>query len=66
MTNNFLYDGTDDKTRREEFLKEKMKEFLAKGGKIEILPACMNSEEYNNMKMRPKNKQFRKPAKSKK
>ena len=47
-------------------LDAKMKEFLAKGGKIEILPACMNSEEYNNMKMRPKNKQFRKPAKSKK
>lgn len=64
--NKHLYDGTDDKTKREEFLKEKMKEFLAKGGKIEILPACMNSEEYNNMKMRPKNKQFRKPAKSKK
>jgi hypothetical protein len=60
--NKHLYDGTDDKTRREEFLAKKMKEFLAKGGKIEILPACMNSEEYNNMKMKPLK---RKKAKSK-
>lgn len=55
-----VYDGTDERTRRKEFLEKKMKEFLDKGGKIEILPACMNSEEYNNMK-KPKKK-----AKSKK
>ena len=64
MNKHKLYDGTDDKTAREQFLKEKMKEFLAKGGKIEILPPCMNSEEYMSMKMRPKNKQYRKQAKA--
>ena len=55
MTNNFLYDGTDDKTRREEFLAKKMKEFLKNGGKIEVLPPCMTSEEYKTLK-KPKRK----------
>ena len=43
--NKHLYDGTDDKTRREEFLKEKMKEFLAKGGKIEKVDPMKPTKE---------------------
>ena len=40
----------DDKTKQVKELDRLMKEFLDKVGKIEKLPACMTSEEYQNMK----------------
>jgi hypothetical protein len=46
----------DEKTKQVTELEEAMKKFLAKGGKIEKLPACMTTEEYQAMKKRKKAK----------
>jgi len=40
----------DEKTKQVEDLNKAMKKFLDNGGKIEVLPPCMTSEEYYSMK----------------
>ena len=50
--------------RRQEELDEMIKEFLAKGGKIERIPTGMTGEQYREMKAETAKK--KKKAKSKK
>ena len=51
---------TQEQIDKQEYLNKKMKEFLAKGGKIEIIPEGMTGEEY--YKKKPKGKRGRKKA----
>ena len=46
--------------RRQEELDEMIKEFLAKGGKIQRIPTGMTGEEYKEMKAGKKKKKGRK------
>ena len=46
--------------RRQEELDEMIKEFLAKGGKIQRIPTGMTGEEYKEMKAGAKKKKGRK------
>jgi len=46
--------------RRQEELDEMIKEFLAKGGKIERIPTGMTGEQYREMKTGEKKKKGRK------
>jgi len=51
---------TQEQIDKQEYLNKKMKEFLAKGGKIEIIPEGMTGEEY--YKKKPKLKKGRKKS----
>jgi len=44
----------DDKKKQEDELAKAMAKFLKEGGKIEVLPPCMTSEEYKAKKKKPK------------
>jgi len=47
----------DEKDKQVADLKKAMAKFLKNGGKIEVLPPCMTSEEYYSKNKRPKKKQ---------